>query len=139
MSFKGTKKFYEDSPQEFNSLDELAEHLHSFLTSSTIIYELDESIGPVIGYQKQLVERIDSLKIEIYSNEHPPPHFHVITPDSKASFRLDNCELIEGELPNKHIKKIKYWFKEKKAKDALILIWNNTRPANCTVGKYYEK
>ena len=138
MSFKGTKWFYEDSPEQFESLDELTEHLHSLLSSQTLVSDDIDPDGPVLTEIKQLVKRVDGLKIEIYSNEHPPPHFHVITSDSKASFRLDNCELIEGSLTSKQKRKVEYWFNEMNAKKALISVWNNIRPANCTVGKYYE-
>ncbi|MBU2977499.1 DUF4160 domain-containing protein [Alteromonas sp. C1M14] len=138
MSFKGTKWFYDDSPEDFDSLDELAEHLHSLLSSQTLVRDDLDPDGPVLLEIKQLVERINSLKIEIYANEHPPPHFHVVTPNSKAAFRLDNCELIEGSLPNKEKRKVEYWFNNMKAKKALITVWNNTRPANCSVGKYHE-
>ncbi|MBB1276329.1 DUF4160 domain-containing protein [Pseudoalteromonas sp. SR43-3] len=136
MSFKGTRWFYEDSPEELSSLDELCEHLHSLLSSSTVVDDDRDPDGPILIEMKHLVERLGSLKIEIYSDEHPPPHFHVITPNSKASFRLDNCELLEGNLPNKYKRKVEYWFYEKNAKKALISFWDKTRPTNCTVGKY---
>lgn len=47
----------------------------------------------VFYFIKELVGRIRNLKIEIYSNDHNPPHFHVKSPDKSidATFRLDNC------------------------------------------------
>ena len=83
---------------------------------------------------KQLVARVDGLKIEIYPNEHPPPHFHVKSPNVDASFAIDDCRYLEGKVDNRDKKKIEYWFKH--AKPLLIESWNSTRPSNCTVGRY---
>jgi uncharacterized protein DUF4160 len=127
-----------DDPSSLDSIDELSEHLYSLLSSGTYIGEFPGSNGPILVEAKELVERIDGLKIEIYSNEHPPPHFHVITSDFKASFSLDNCTLIEGDLSTKHRKKILYWFHNQNAKKSLVEVWNRKRPANCVVGKYVE-
>ena len=138
MSFKGTRWFYCDLPDDFESLSDLAEHLHSLLSSQTIVRDDLDPDGPVLLEIKQLVERISGLKIEIYSNEHPPPHFHVITPNSRAAFRLDNCEIIEGSLPKKEKRKVEYWFHTMDAKKALIRIWNSTRPTGCSVGEFRE-
>lgn len=74
------------------------------------------------------------LKIEIYPDEHPPPHFHVKSPNIDASFNIESCNLLKGEIEGRDKKKIEYWHKH--AKPLLIEIWNSTRPTNCTVGAY---
>jgi hypothetical protein len=112
--------------------------MYSLLSSSTYVYDMDNDHSVLIE-AKELVERFDGLKIEIYSNEHPPPHFHVIFGGIKSSFSLDDCRMLEGNLPSKQRKKIQYWFHNKKAKNALIEIWNKTRPDGCVVGKYIEQ
>jgi hypothetical protein len=81
---------------------------------------------------RQLVTRIDNLKLEIYPNEHPPPHFHVISNDFNVSINIENCEIIKGQLDSKTYKKVKYFFDSNK-KD-LIAMWNHLRPSNCPVG-----
>jgi hypothetical protein len=83
----------------------------------------------------KLVDRINGLKIEIYSNEHCPPHFHVVFQNKTGSYRIKDCEEMEGNLTpyNRNIRK---WFK--KNKELLISTWNETRPANCPVGPYRE-
>jgi hypothetical protein len=34
------------------------------------------------------IKRIDGLRVMIYSNDHPPPHVHVIGADREAVFEL---------------------------------------------------
>lgn len=138
MTLKGTNRFYSEAPESIDSLDDLAEHLHSLLSSPTYINDDWDPNGPVLIEAKELVERFNGMKIEIYSNEHPPPHFHVISAGNKASFRLDNCELLDGKFPAKQRRKIEYWFHNMNAKHALIEIWNKTRPDGCVVGEYFE-
>jgi hypothetical protein len=138
LKFYGTKWFYSDNPEGFSTLDLLTEHLHSLLSSSAYINETIDPDGPVLIESKELVKRINGMKIEIYSNEHPPPHFHVVTTNHRVSFSLDNCLLLDGSLPSKQVKKIEYWFHQLNAKKALVDIWNKTRPDGCVVGEYKE-
>lgn len=46
------------------------------------------------------VKRFDRCRLEVRSNEHPPPHFHLITHDnqSAAVFLIDTLELWDGEI-----------------------------------------
>ena len=84
---------------------------------------------------RHLVEKIGRIKIEIYSNEHPPPHFHISMHNAKASLRLDNCDIIENTgFKASQIKTVQTWFL--KSKERLIEVWNETRPSDCVVGIY---
>ncbi|MBN2425370.1 MAG: DUF4160 domain-containing protein [Calditrichaceae bacterium] len=82
---------------------------------------------------RQLVAYVDGLKVEIFHNEHPPPHFHVSTSDFKATFTIETCDLIEGTIGKRERKIIEWW--HKKSCKKLIDIWNHTRPSDCKVGK----
>jgi len=96
--------------------------------------ELDLSIYLMaLGYERRhLFGRINGIKIEIFSNEQTPPHFHITAPGFKASFRIDNCELHEGEVNSSTYKRIKEFYS--KNRDQLIDLWNKLRPSNCPVG-----
>ncbi len=56
-----------------------------------------------------------NLKICMYSDDHNPPHFHVITPDERGSLSIDHLEVLAGELSNQTLKKASYWASENKA------------------------
>lgn len=83
--------------------------------------------------QRKLVERVGGLKIEVYPNEHPPPHFHVISNDINVSVDILTGELIKGKLGRDDLKRIKYFYNTNKSR--LIDVWNEMRPSDCPVGR----
>lgn len=84
---------------------------------------------------KVLVSHIDGLKVEIFSNDHPPPHFRVKFQGSTANFRISDGACINGsgEVMRYH-GNINRWWEINKSK--LIECWNTTRPSGCPVGEY---
>ncbi|MHA1331967.1 MAG: DUF4160 domain-containing protein [Candidatus Hodarchaeales archaeon] len=110
-------------------------YLELILNKNFAIYEKD---GILELYQiKARVDKYRGLTFTINPNEHPPPHFHVHADKVNASFTIDDCSLIAGEIQSGDLRKIHYWHSKAKAK--LIEVWNSTRPTNCVVGKYREK
>ena len=73
------------------------------------------------------------VKIEIYHNEHPPPHFHVRNYEFNVSISIENGEILRGKLDGRNLKIVRKWYKKNKPR--LIKVWNETRPDNCPVGK----
>lgn len=49
------------------------------------------------------IEILDGIKINFYTNEHPPPHFHAIYGEYEALVRIDNLEVEKGQLPKQNI------------------------------------
>jgi hypothetical protein len=82
--------------------------------------------------QRKLVANVNNLKIDIYPNEHPPPHFHIKSNEINASFSILNCELLKGNIPPKDLKKINAFYTLNKS--LLIETWNNLRTDDCKVG-----
>ena len=39
--------------------------------------------------------------IRVYAADHNPPHFHIVTPDAEALIRIENLEVLRGEVPAK--------------------------------------
>ena len=73
---------------------------------------------------------IDNIKIDIFSREHPPPHFHAKYSGYEALFNFDG-EIIEGELPKRASIFVKEWLEQHK--DELNENWNraqNGEPLN---------
>tara|TARA_R110000850_G_scaffold248819_1_gene373721 strand:+ start:1935 stop:3194 length:1260 start_codon:yes stop_codon:yes gene_type:complete len=84
---------------------------------------------------EETVARIEGLKIEIFANEHPPPHFRVIYQGSTANFTIADCKRMNGSGQILRFEKnvVHWWSTNKKT---LIETWNRLRPADCPVGKY---
>lgn len=79
----------------------------------------------------------NKIRLDISSNEHPPPHFHVFIDDDKYSFRIKDCSQLNGaKLKSRDKKKILNWYNMNR--NHIIRAWNATRPFNCKVGKYIE-
>lgn len=108
--------------------------------------ELVESIqqGPVLQIKdgkpirmltEETVARIEGLKIEIFANEHPPPHFRVKYQGSTANFTIAECRRMNGSGQILRFEKnVELWWS--KNKKTLIETWNRLRPSDCPVGKY---
>lgn len=81
---------------------------------------------------KELVGRIRNLKIEIYSNDHNPPHFHVKSNDNSinATIRLDNGELLQGSINSKDKKRIQKFFEDDFNKKLMKNMWNKSKSEN---------
>jgi len=55
---------------------------------------------------------IDGTKIDVYSREHPPPHFHAISAEEEELIVIETLETYVGELPKRKRKKVVEWASE---------------------------
>ena len=110
-------------------LKDLAWLLERFLSEC---YVVEHDGAPRLIFKKAQADRIGSMTIQIYANEHAPPHFHVKSPDIDATFSITDCEKLNGTISAKDEQLIKLWHSGAKGK--LIEIWNRMRPTDCPVG-----
>jgi Domain of unknown function (DUF4160) len=83
------------------------------------------------------VARVNGLKVQVFSNEHPPPHFRVQFQNSTANYQISDCQRMNGSGEVlKYEKNILLWWQENKS--TLIESWNKQRPSDCPVGEYRE-
>jgi len=75
---------------------------------------------------KERIDTVRNMKIIIYSNDHEPPHFHVVSNDNSidAKFSIDSGEFISGMIDSKDIKRIKAFYQSPKTEMILKKIWN---------------
>ncbi|GAB5457499.1 MAG: hypothetical protein Hens3KO_05290 [Henriciella sp.] len=86
----------------------------------------DHSVGRYFGF-----------KFEIFSNEHPPPHFRVSKSGISANYSITDCKRLHGhEKFDRFDKIIQNWWRENR--EILVETWNNVRPSDCTVGPIKE-
>ncbi|MBC7350160.1 MAG: DUF4160 domain-containing protein [Candidatus Aminicenantes bacterium] len=115
-----------------NPLDYVAQRLSYYFASCRVLPD-----GTVIE-TKVRIAQIDGFIIEVFPKEHAPPHFHVRHAGKRATYRIDNCDTLEGSLGTNGDKFVKYCFEKEGIKELLIEIWNRTRPGDCSIGKYGE-
>ncbi|MEF1204332.1 DUF4160 domain-containing protein [Photobacterium damselae] len=70
-----------------------------------------------------LIDLWRGIKFMMYFQDHNPPHFHVMYQGQKALFRIDNCELLSGNVPPKTAKLVKEWWTANK--ERLLVEWEN--------------
>ena len=121
---RGTRWFYTVDPNELQGLEEYTEWLEALLTGPCTIWE--ENGKEFLIEIKKLVATVRGLRIVIHPNEHNPPHFHVESAEFTASFRIDDCTIMAGQISNHNYRLIKYWHKH--AQKELKVAWSETRP-----------
>jgi hypothetical protein len=63
------------------------------------------------------------ISIYMYLDDHGVPHCHAIYGDYAGSFRLEDGELLAGQLPPKQFKKIKEFILQNR--EELMEVWND--------------
>ncbi|WP_158858595.1 DUF4160 domain-containing protein [Lunatibacter salilacus] len=72
------------------------------------------------------VKTIDNIKIDIYSREHPPPHFHAKYVEFEELIEIETLETYAGKIPKVQRKKVIDWAADNK--QFLLDIFNQLNP-----------
>jgi hypothetical protein len=112
---------------ESQTLDDVALALYQLLTGGYSV-----STHGTLHYARALVTLVGRLRVEVRIREHAPPHFHVSAGPVNASFAIDDCALLHGDLPPGALQMIERWHRG--ARPLLVRRWNATRPTDCAVG-----
>ena len=78
-------------------------------------------------YIKELVGQVNNLKIYIYAEDHPPPHFHIRGGDIDAMFSIEDCSLLRGDIAGRQRGLVVWW--HKRSKPVLVAAWKRNQPA----------
>jgi hypothetical protein len=119
--------YFENRLESSDSLDDLAMVLEILLSGGYSVWERNQ-----IYSTRQLVDSVNGLRIEIFSREHAPPHFHVSKGSIDATFSISDGRHLNGSIGNREKALVEWWFARSQAK--LVRIWNETRPSGCQVG-----
>jgi hypothetical protein len=56
--------------------------------------------------------RIGNLKIQVFADDHNPPHFHVVTPNHEALVGLATLTVLRGEIRRRDLDSALEWVRE---------------------------
>jgi len=42
--------------------------------------------------------RLRNVTLYVHANDHAPPHFHVVGPNSNAQIRIDDLQILRGQI-----------------------------------------
>lgn len=62
------------------------------------------------------VHIFDSIKIDIYSRELLPPHFHVLYSEHEVLIEIKTLDIYAGSIPNRQLKIVLNWASDIKVK-----------------------
>lgn len=74
------------------------------------------------------VKTIDSIKIDVYSREHLPPHFHCLYSEYEALIEIKTLEIYAGSMPSRQLKIVLNWASDSKVKKVLLEIFQKLNP-----------
>ena len=112
---------------ESQTLDEITLVLYQLLTGGYSV-----SLHGTLHYARALIVLVGGLRVEVRIREDAPPHFHVSAGPVNASFAIDDCALLHGDLPPGALQMVHRWHKG--ARPLLVRRWNATRPTDCPAG-----
>lgn len=72
------------------------------------------------------IKIIDNIKIDVYSREHPPPHFHVKYAEYEELIVIETFSTYAGNIPKTQRKKVIEWASNNK--DFLLLTFKTLNP-----------
>ncbi|MFN4197900.1 MAG: DUF4160 domain-containing protein [Flavobacterium sp.] len=72
------------------------------------------------------IKIIDNVKIDMYSRDHPPPHFHVKFAEYEELIEIETLETYAGKMPKVQRKKVTDWAVDNK--EFLLDIFNKLNP-----------
>lgn len=53
--------------------------------------------------------RFFGIIIQMFGNDHNPPHFHVIYNEYRAIIEIESGEIMEGSIPVRQLKYVQVW------------------------------
>lgn len=68
------------------------------------------------------IKIIDGIKVDVYSRDHPPPHFHALYSGYEELIVIEAMETYAGKLPKTQRRKVVAWARERV--DWLLFIFN---------------
>lgn len=71
------------------------------------------------------IKVLDSVKIDLYSRKHPPPHFHAIYAGFEVLITIQDFEIYAGKFPKPQLNKVISW-----AMDNQLMLMENFKRLN---------
>jgi hypothetical protein len=66
------------------------------------------------------IHTINSIKIDLYSREHLPPHFHALYAEYEILIVIKTLKTYAGEIPKKQYNQLIKWASDKKVQENLL-------------------
>jgi len=74
------------------------------------------------------VHTLNSIKIDLYSREHLPPHFHALYAEHESLIEIRTLDTYEGWLPVRQHNAVLKWARGKGIQEWLLEIFKRLNP-----------
>ena len=74
------------------------------------------------------IHKINSIKIDIYSRDHLPPHFHAIYGEYEALIIIKTLKVYTGALPKSQFNSVIQWASSAQVRQMLLNNFNRLNP-----------
>ena len=64
---------------------------------------------------------VDGAKIQLFAQEHPPPHFHVVFAEYRAQVEIESLRVLNGTLPPAKLATVLSWASPRRGR--LLAAW----------------
>lgn len=71
------------------------------------------------------VAYVDGVKIQLFANEHPPPHFHAVQAEYRVQIEIDSLRVLNGRMPRAILSRVISWAGPRR--QALMEAWNEVQ------------
>jgi len=72
-----------------------------------------------------LIAIVDSVRITVYPEAHPPPHFHARLAEHEALISIATGEILEGSLPRSKLHAVEAWYVAHR--DEIAYLWREVQ------------
>ena len=98
------------------------EALPAATEGTTLLAVIDRWIPLAYRFDVPTICRFYGILIQMYYNDHDPPHFHVVYNEFKAVIAINDLSILFGDLPPKAIGLVMEWARLHKSE--LLMDWN---------------
>ncbi len=65
---------------------------------------------------------VEGVKIQLFAQEHPPPHFHAVFAEYRAQIEIGSLRVLRGRLPPAKLAAVVSWAETRR--EALMREWD---------------
>ncbi len=66
---------------------------------------------------------LGKLKVQVFADDHNPPHFHAVTPDHEALIRISDLQILQGQIARRDYERLLDWASSNENRGLLEDAW----------------
>ena len=68
---------------------------------------------------------LGKVKIQVFADDHHPPHFHVVTPEHEVLVRLSDLQILAGRITRRDFDSAMNWVAQPDNRRLVDDVWQN--------------